>query len=188
MAGLARAPIRRHNSTREAMANPDPATQTRPAGHRPSEHGARAWEPAAEPDPVSSGPLRWLLLGTGFAFVGLAGLGAVLPVLPTVPFLLVAAACFARSSARFYHWLLANRVFGPMIRDWRETRSIPLRAKVSAIALVALVGGSSVLFYVANPWVKLGVGVFLLGLIGFLVSIPTSGRRDASPGARRPPS
>ena len=170
------------------MASPDPETRPRPAGDRPSEPGARAWEPAIEPDPVSSGLLRWLLLVTGFAFLGLAGLGAVLPVLPTVPFLLVAAACFARSSARFYHWLLANRLFGPTIRDWRETRSIPFRAKVSAIALVALVGGSSVLFYVANPWVKLGVGVVLLGLIGFLVSIPTSGRRGASRGARRPPS
>jgi uncharacterized membrane protein YbaN (DUF454 family) len=129
-----------------------------------------------------SGPLRWLLLGAGFAFVGLAALGAVLPVLPTVPLLLVAAACFARSSARFYHWLLANRWFGPLIRDWRETRSMPLRAKVSAIALVSLVGGSSVLFYAGNPWVQLGIGVLLLGLIGFLVSIPTSGRHPKARG------
>jgi hypothetical protein len=167
------------------MAKPDPATGPRPAGHRPSEPGARSWEPPIEPEPVSSGPLRWLLLGSGFAFVGLAALGAALPVLPTVPLLLLAAACFARSSARFYHWLLTNRLFGPLIRDWRETRSIPLRAKVSAIALVSLVGGSSVLFYVANPWAKLGIGIVLLGLIGFLVSIPTSRRGDASPGSRR---
>jgi uncharacterized membrane protein YbaN (DUF454 family) len=184
---MACASIRSHNSTREAMEDPDPETRPRPAGHRPSEPCARAWEPPSEPDPVSSGPLRWLLIGTGFAFLGLAGLGAVLPVLPTVPLLLVAAACFARSSARFYHWLLANRLFGPLIRDWRETRSIPFRAKVSAIALVALVGGNSVLFYVPNAWAKFGVGVVLLGLIGFLVSIPTSGRRDASRGARHPP-
>jgi uncharacterized membrane protein YbaN (DUF454 family) len=163
------------------MADTDPSTHPRPTSHRPSEPGDRAWEPNADPDPVSSGPLRWLLLATGFVFVALAGLGAVLPVLPTVPFLLVAAACFARSSARFYHWLLANRLFGPMIRDWRETRSIPLRAKVSAIALVVLVGGSSVLFWVANPWAPLGVTVVLLGLIGFLLSLPTSEGRGASP-------
>jgi uncharacterized membrane protein YbaN (DUF454 family) len=162
------------------MVDPDPSTHPRPTGHRPSDPGARAWAPNAEPDPVTSGPLRWLLLATGFVFVGLAGLGAALPVLPTVPFLLVAAACFARSSARFYHWLLANRLFGPVIRDWRETRSIPLRAKVSAIGLVVLVGGSSVLFWVANPWVQLGVTVVLLGLIAFLLSIPTSEHRDAS--------
>jgi uncharacterized membrane protein YbaN (DUF454 family) len=157
-------------------------------GHRPSEPGARCAKTNAEPDPVSSGPLRWLLLAMGFVFVGLAGLGTVLPVLPTVPFLLVAAACFARSSARFYHWLLSNRVFGPVIRDWRETRSIPLRAKISAISLVVLVGGSSVLFWIANPWVQLGVTVVLLGLIVFLLRIPISGRRDVSPMDAEAPS
>jgi uncharacterized membrane protein YbaN (DUF454 family) len=125
------------------MANPDPATRPWPAGHRPSEPGAGSWEPPIKPEPVSSGPLRWLLLGAGFAFVGLAALGAALPVLPTVPLLLLAAACFARSSSRFYHWLLTNRLFGPLIRDWRETRSIPFRAKVSAIALVSLVGAGA---------------------------------------------
>jgi uncharacterized membrane protein YbaN (DUF454 family) len=162
------------------MADPDPSTHPRPTGHRPGEPGARTRDPDAEPDPVSSGPLRWLLLAAGFVFVGLAGLGAVLPLLPTVPFLLVAAACFARSSDRFYHWLLANRVFGPTIRDWRETRSMPLRAKVSAIAMVVLVGGSSVLFWVANPWARLAVTLVLLGLIVFLLNTPTSERRDRS--------
>jgi uncharacterized membrane protein YbaN (DUF454 family) len=178
---LASTSIRRHNATFEAMANPDPSTHPRPTGHRPSEPGARARDPNGEPDPVSSGPLRWLLLAAGFVFVGLAGLGAALPVLPTVPFLLVAAACFARSSDRFYHWLLANRVFGPTIRDWRETRSMPLRAKVLAITMVVLVGGSSVVFWVANPWAQLAVTLVLLGLIGFLLSTPTSERRDRSP-------
>ena len=162
------------------MADPEPATNLRPTGHRPSEPDPDGWDIAGEPDPISPGPLRWLLLATGLAFVGLAALGAVLPLLPTVPFLLVAAACFARSSTRFYRWLLSNRLFGPLIRDWRETRTIPLRAKISAITLVALVGGSSVLFYIANPWVKLGVGAFLIGLIGFLLSIPTVSRQSDS--------
>jgi uncharacterized membrane protein YbaN (DUF454 family) len=161
------------------MANPEPATDLRPAGHCPSDPCALDRSAAGNPDPISSGPLRWLLLAGGFVFVGLAALGAVLPVLPTVPFLLVAAACFARSSTRFYHWLLSNRVFGPLIRDWRETRTIPLRAKVSAVTMVALVGGSSVLFYVPNPWAKLVVSAVLIGLIGFLVSLPVSEYRDA---------
>ena len=125
------------------------------------------------------GPLRTLLLASGFLFVGLAALGAVLPVLPTTPFLLVAAACFARSSPRFYGWLLANRLFGPLIREWRETRSMPLHAKVSAIGMIALVGGSSVVFFLANPWLQLGVGAVLAGLVGWLLRIPTSPNRLA---------
>ena len=175
----------RHTSRYEAMANPEPATDLRPEGQFPSDGGSGNWDIAGETDAISSAPLRWLLLATGLVFVGLAVLGAVLPVLPTVPFLLVAAACFARSSARFYHWLLSNRVFGPLIRDWRETRTISLRAKVSAIAAVALVGGSSVLFYVANPWAKLGVGVILIGLIGFLLRLPTSRRSAATKASHR---
>mgnify|MGYP001828640502 CR=1 FL=1 len=158
------------------MANPEPAADLRPAGQCPSDDGSGNWDISGETDVNSSTLLRWLLLATGLVFVGLAALGAVLPVLPTVPFLLVAAACFARSSARFYQWLLSNRVFGPLIQDWRETRTIPLRAKISAIAAIALVGGSSVLFFVANPWAKLGVSVILIGLAGFLLRLPTSGR------------
>ena len=156
------------------MAKPEPAADLRSAGQFPSDGGYGNWDISGETEVNSSALLRWLLLATGLVFVGLAALGAVLPVLPTVPFLLVAAACFARSSARFYQWLLSNGVFGPLIRDWRETRTIPLRAKVSAIAAIALVGGSSVLFFVANPWAKLGVGVILIGLIGFLLRLPTS--------------
>jgi uncharacterized membrane protein YbaN (DUF454 family) len=62
-------------------------------------------------------------------------------VLPTTPFLLLAAGCFARSSERFYAALLGNRVFGPLIRDWRAHRTIPLAAKRMAIAAIVLVLG-----------------------------------------------
>ena len=70
--------------------------------------------------------------------------------LPTTPFLLVAAACFARSSPRFYRALLGNRVFGPLIRDWREHRAVPLRAKMLAITAIALVLGSTIVFSVPS--------------------------------------
>jgi uncharacterized membrane protein YbaN (DUF454 family) len=169
----------------EAMANPDPATELQPENQFPSDGGSGSWDIKGETDANLSAPLRWLLLATGLVFVGLAVLGAVLPVLPTVPFLLVAAACFARSSDRFYHWLLSNRVFGPLIEDWRENRTIPPRAKVSAIAAVVLVGGSSVLFFLANPWAKLGVGLILIGLIGFLLRLPTSRRGVATKASHR---
>ncbi|MBO9490087.1 YbaN family protein [Endozoicomonas sp. G2_1] len=79
-----------------------------------------------------------LLKIVGLFFVGLAILGVVLPILPTTPFLLVAAACFAKSSPYLYDKLLSNRIFGPMIRDWRAHRSIPKRAKRIALLTMLL--------------------------------------------------
>ena len=91
---------------------------------------------------------RVLLLAVGHLSVALAVLGVFLPLLPTTPFLLVAAACYMRASARFYNWLLNNRVFGPMIIDWRRYRAIRLRHKVIAVALIVLTIGSSVVFFI----------------------------------------
>jgi|TARA_R100001377_G_C3156313_1_gene98130 uncharacterized membrane protein YbaN (DUF454 family) len=74
---------------------------------------------------------------TGIFFVGLAILGVVLPILPTTPFLLVAAACFAKSSPEMQRKLLANKTFGPLIHDWQKYRSIPRKAK--RIALLTMI-------------------------------------------------
>jgi len=78
-----------------------------------------------------------LLKVIGLVFVGLAILGVVLPILPTTPFLLVAAACFAKSSPAMQKRLLANKTFGPLIHDWQKYRSIPRKAK--RIALLTMV-------------------------------------------------
>ena len=74
----------------------------------------------------------------GVCFVGLAMLGVLLPVLPTTPFLLVAAACFAKSSPRLHKKLLENKIFGPMILHWQQTRSIPKRAKIVSLFTMIL--------------------------------------------------
>lgn len=79
-----------------------------------------------------------LLKILGLFFVGLAILGAVLPILPTTPFLLVAAACFAKSSPRMHKMLLDNKVFGPLIYHWHESRSIPRSAKVMALTSIVV--------------------------------------------------
>lgn len=68
-------------------------------------------------------------------------MGVVLPLLPTTPFVLLAAACFARGSRRAHEWLLATRTFGPLIRNWQASRSIGTRAKwVSCLLIVATIG------------------------------------------------
>jgi uncharacterized membrane protein YbaN (DUF454 family) len=70
----------------------------------------------------------------GFIFLALAALGAVLPILPTTPFVLVAASCFAKSSPYLHQKLLDNRLFGPLIVNWQQHKSIPLKAKIIALS------------------------------------------------------
>lgn len=75
---------------------------------------------------------------TGIIFIGLAILGVVLPILPTTPFLLVAAACFAKSSPTMQQKLLNNKTFGPLIYEWQQNRSIPKKAKRIALLTILL--------------------------------------------------
>jgi len=87
---------------------------------------------------VQSKTKKFLLKITGLIFVGLAILGVILPILPTTPFLLVAAACFAKSSPRLQKKLLANKTFGPLIHEWQQHRSIPRKAKRVALLTMIL--------------------------------------------------
>jgi uncharacterized membrane protein YbaN (DUF454 family) len=98
---------------------------------------------------------RTLLIITGTLCVMLGVLGLFLPVLPTTPFLLLAAACYARSSRRFYHWLTTNRWFGEYIRNYREGRGIPPQQKILTLLLLWLTIGYAAWFAVSLWWVKL---------------------------------
>jgi uncharacterized membrane protein YbaN (DUF454 family) len=119
-----------------------------------------------------------VVAGSGFVVVGLAGI--FLPVLPTTPFLLLAAACYARASRRFYNALLNSRLFGPAILEWREHRAIAWRTKLTAIALLALTLATSILFFVEEAWLRLALGVVGLVLGVWLYRIPS---RDGPGGA-----
>src|SRR5690606_16765109 len=79
---------------------------------------------------------RWLWLVLGFLSVGCGLVGAVLPMVPTTPFLLLAAFAFARSSPRLHRWLLSHRYFGPLITNWQQHGSIDRKAKFSAIGVM----------------------------------------------------
>jgi len=83
--------------------------------------------------------MRFLYAGLGLVFVTLAAVGVVLPLLPTVPFLLLAAFFFANSSERLHTWILEHRLFGPMIIDWNEHRAIRPGAKKAATLSIAAV-------------------------------------------------
>ncbi len=115
------------------------------------------------------------LKATGGLFVALGVVGIFLPLLPTTPFLLLAAACFARSSPAFHDWLVEHHLLGPYIRDWQRDRSIPLPAKVTAVLMMAA----------SLAWLALGTdapaiavwmtGAILSAVAAWLVSRPTSG-------------
>ena len=124
----------------------------------------------------TSGTARWLLITAGVISLALGVIGIFLPLLPTTPFVLLSAACFARSSPSLHRKLLANKTFGPVIREWETYRSIPYRTKVFAIALMIVTFGVSIIFFVRPPWLKAALAVFGLGLSIWLYRIPSRDR------------
>ncbi len=114
-----------------------------------------------------------LLKIVGVFFVGLAILGAVLPILPTTPFILVAATCFAKSSPRMHKMLLDNKVFGPLIYHWQESRSIPKSAKTIALTSIALASCWSC-YLLDNNLLRALVLALVAGPFVFLWRLPIS--------------
>lgn len=124
----------------------------------------------------NSRALRLMFAALGTLFVGLGLLGAVLPVLPTTPFMLLAAGCFVRASPRFYNWLLNTRAFGPLIREWRQYHAIPWKTKLTAIALMAATLTISIVFFVKQPYAQIAMALFGIGLAVWLYRIPSRDR------------
>lgn len=117
-------------------------------------------------------PLRVVLVVVGTLSLGLGVVGLFVPVLPTTPFLLLAAACYARASSRLYGWLLGQPAFGPIIVEWRSSRSLPPGVKARALVLVALTFLVSTAL-VGDPVVRVGLVATGLILAAFLSRIPT---------------
>lgn len=98
----------------------------------------------------------------GFLFLGIGALGVVLPLLPATPFVLVSAACFARSSEKWHRWLLANPTFGPMVRNWEQDRCITCRVKLIAVLSMLVVGGFSIFYAVDTGPLRITGGLFMI--------------------------
>ncbi len=117
--------------------------------------------------------VRILLICAGVLFVVLGLIGLVLPIMPTTVFLLLAAACFARGSKRFYNLLLNSPAFGPAILEWRRHRSIPWRTKLFAIAVTVISFGISIVFFVHDPRLRAGMAAVGIVLVFVLYRIPS---------------
>ncbi len=120
--------------------------------------------------------VRLALVVAGFACVGLGIAGLVLPVLPTTPFMLLAGACFARSSPRFHRWLLHHGTFGPIVSEWERHRAIPYRTKIWAIVLMSATLAASIAFFVKPPWLKAALAVFGVLMAVWLYRRPSRDR------------
>ena len=107
-----------------------------------------------------------VLTACGLLALALGTAGIFLPLLPTTPFMLLAAACFFRSSARLYNWLLAHKRFGRIIRQYREHHAISRRARLATLALLWGTLAFSGLVALETPWARI-----LLLAVGFGVSL-----------------
>jgi uncharacterized protein len=120
-----------------------------------------------------SAPVRWLLWTAGSVSLLLGLIGVVLPGLPTTPFVLLAAACYAKASPRLHAWLLNHRLTGPMLRDWEAHRSLTRRTKT--VAVVSMLLMVSISIWSLRGRLVLQLVLLALGLIGawVVLRIPT---------------
>ncbi|WP_336185435.1 DUF454 family protein [Klebsiella grimontii] len=114
---------------------------------------------------------RIILIIIGWLSVALGTLGVFLPLLPTTPFILLAAWCFARSSPRFHHWLLYRSWFGGYLRHWQQYRAMPPGAKPRAVVMILLTFAIS-LWLVNLTWVRIFLLIVLVCLLIFMWRIP----------------
>jgi uncharacterized membrane protein YbaN (DUF454 family) len=117
--------------------------------------------------------MRFVWAALGCICIGLATIGVILPLLPTVPFLLLAAFCFARSSERLHQWMLSHPQFGPPIQDWQSSGAINPKAKRMATLSVVVVFGLSIVLGL-RPMILIIQGITLSCVMLFIWTRPNA--------------
>jgi uncharacterized membrane protein YbaN (DUF454 family) len=112
-----------------------------------------------------------LLIVAGTLSTAIGIIGIIVPILPTTPFLLLAAACYLRSSERFYRWLLNNRLFGTYIGDYLAGRGMPLKTKVFTLLLLWIAIGISVCAGTQDLVVRIVLGLVAVGVTLHIILI-----------------
>jgi uncharacterized membrane protein YbaN (DUF454 family) len=118
-------------------------------------------------------PLKWFYITLGTVAVGLGFLGIFLPLLPTTAFLLLAAWAYARSSQRFYDWLLNNRLFGRYITAYLQGKGMPVVSKVSTLVLLWLTILTTTIFFVENLYIRILLILIAVGVTIHIITLPT---------------
>lgn len=122
---------------------------------------------------IIEGLKKGTLFFFGTIFFGLALVGIFLPLLPTTPFLLLAAMCFAKSSKRFYDWLLNNKYFGNYLKNYQQGKGVPLKVKVYSVSLLWVAIICSVVFVVQNIIIAAVLIVIAIGVTFHILIIKT---------------
>ena len=118
--------------------------------------------------------VRALFFGAGTISLAFGAIGIVLPILPTTPLLLLALACYCRSSKRMTKWILTNKYFGDYIRRYKEGKGIPLKTKVLALTVLWMTVSFSA-FFMVQKWliVQLILFAVAIGVTIHLIRLPT---------------
>ncbi len=117
--------------------------------------------------------MRYVLLACGWVFLGLGVIGLFLPVLPTTPFVLLAAACFFRSSERIHSWLVSHPRFGPQITDYLEGKGLRRNTKVVALLTLWISVTASVVLFIPHVAADAIVLVIAAGVTVYILRLPT---------------
>jgi len=123
---------------------------------------------------VESPVLRWVLIFCGWGSICCGVVGIFLPIVPTVPFLLLAVACFARSSERFHRWLVEHNHLGPLLQEYLKGGGIPLRAKLVSISLIWVSFPASAVLFAEALWLKALLIAAAVAISGYLLYLPTA--------------
>ena len=137
----------------------------------------------ADIDASSNKIVRGLLIMAGTISLALGIIGIFIPVLPTTPFLLLSAACYSRSSKKFYDWLLSNRWFGNYIRNYREGRGVPLKVKLLTIIILWTTILTSAFLFVTNWKIQIMLIIIAIGVTIHIWKIKTYGKGRKSPSS-----
>jgi uncharacterized membrane protein YbaN (DUF454 family) len=120
---------------------------------------------------------RILIFTLGHVFLALGIAGAILPLLPTTPFLLLAAYCYSKSSERMHGWIIRHKYLGPPMRDWQESGVIGIKAKVIATIMISAVIAWRFPLLAVQLWIKLLATAVLIGVLIFIWTRPSRAKR-----------
>lgn len=117
--------------------------------------------------------IRYILMTSGFISIGMAFIGIIFPVWPTTPFLLLAAYLFGKSSPRMHDYLMHNKYFGQILRDFYEQRGIRLKTKIFALTLMWAVLIAAIVLFMPFDWAKVSVVIIGIMVSIYLISLKT---------------